>query len=183
MANFEKLLGNKLHTSVTLSSSLLEQPIYRVANINLGQTYLTLIWLQPELEHITKQRSFLTRQKRYWLNHSSKQTRISRWNRTLKAMYYLSPVVATVKRCLHLQRMLNATDNATRYFSNMFSRIVHTNLRNTTATLNKTPFRILGMFSYLIKFVSRSTFYMNKRILCGHYGSLHEKKNIYSYIK
>ena len=40
-------------------------------------------------------------------------------------------------------------------------------LRNATATLNKTPFRILGMFSYLIKFVGRSTFYRGSGFFSG----------------
>ena len=44
-------------------------------------------------------------------------------------------------------------------------------LRNATALLNKILFRILGIFSYLIKFVSRSTFYTNKKFFFVHYGT------------
>ena len=35
----------------------------------------------------------------------------------------------SLKRRLHLQQMLNVTCNATRYFSNMCSRIVHTRFK------------------------------------------------------
>ena len=84
------------------------------------------------------------------------------------------------KRRLHLQQMLNLTCNATRYFSNTCCRIVHTRFKKCNCnTQQKTPFRILGMFGYLIKFIGRSTFYTNKRFFCVHYGSPHEKKNIY----
>ena len=76
----------------------------------------------------------------------------------------------SLKRRLHLQQILNVTCNATRYFSNTCCELSTLDLRNATATLNKTPFRILGMFSYLIKFVGCNTNYTNKRFSCGHYG-------------
>ena len=156
--------------------------LHRLVSINVGPPHLTLMWSPPGIEPTTKKNRLLTRQKPCWLRYSYGHRQASNLKHSIYRLYTRQKLCwlhhwLTLKRRLHLQQMLNATCNATCYFSNMCCRIVHSRFKKCNCnTQQNTILHILGMFSYLIKFVSRSTFYTNKTFFCGHYGSLHEKK-------